>query len=274
MYMKKKNNYLFNILIIGIITIITIISYVYNKNIFIENFENQIPLDIYQIWIGNVMLPNMKKCVEKLKSDNPEFKYHLYDDTNSRNFISENFDKNVLCAFEKLIPLAYKADLLRYCIMYINGGVYLDIKFQMKNGFKLIDYVDKEYYTMEGPYGDGNIFIANGFFITKPKNPLWLNCIYKIIENVNNQWYGPTIISPTGPGLVYNLFDKSKINDIIFKYSEPNNDSKGIITNKKTNTIIMEHYDGYRDDQKKSKVPYYKKLWNDKNIYEEGKCNL
>jgi mannosyltransferase OCH1-like enzyme len=221
------------------------------------------------------MPPKMKECVETLKKDNPEFEHHLYDDAKCRTFISKNFEKNVLCAYDKLIPGAYKADLVRYCIMYKYGGVYLDIKFKMKNGFKLIDYVDKEYYLREGPYAENQIYIANGFIVAYPNNPLWLNCINKIVDNVNNKWYGPTFVSPTGPELLYSLFDKSKIKDIIFKYSEPNDDGKGIITNIKTNIVVMSHYDEYRDEQKRnSNIPYYKDLWYDKNIYNEGICKL
>ena len=278
--MKRINKSLY-FSFIGIIYLlagIIIIAY-YKKPYIIEHFKNsnknKIPLHIHQIWIGSAISNKMNKCVEQLKKNNPEFKHHLYDDKKSRAFIRNHFEKNVLCAYDRLIPLAYKADLLRYCIMYINGGIYIDIKFQLKNGFKLIDYTDKEYYTKEGPYGDGNVyFITNGFIISQPNNPLWIKCIYKIIENVNNQWFGSTFISPTGPELVYSLFDKSKFDNIIFKYTEPNNDGKGIIINEKTKLVVMEHYKEYRDDQRKySKVPYWKDLWKARKIYKKGsKC--
>ena len=37
-------------------------------------------------------------------------------------------DNNVLLAYTKLIQYAFKSDLSRLCLLYINGGIYLDIK--------------------------------------------------------------------------------------------------------------------------------------------------
>lgn len=251
---------------------ITIIIYIFNKYCLIENYENNhaIPLYIHQIWLHGDLYPKMKECVDKLKKENPEFEHYLYDDNACRTFISENFDKNVLCAYDKLIPYAYQSDLFRYCILYKKGGVYLDIKYQMENGYKLIDYVDKEYFTKEAV---GKEYINNGTIITKPNNPLWMKCINEIVNNVNNKFYGETQTSPTGPALVYTFFDKSKYNDIIFKYDEIN--GKGFVINEKTGFKFMSHYPEYRDEQKQNLTrPYWKDAWAKKNIYEKGVCKL
>ena len=70
----------------------------------------------------------MKENAEILQEQNPEFKYYLYDDDMCKEFIKDNFDDEILYTFNKLKPGAYKADLWRYCILYIKGGIYLDIK--------------------------------------------------------------------------------------------------------------------------------------------------
>ena len=54
------------------------------------------------------------------------------------DFIKNNYPVDVLEAFNKLIPGAYKADLWRYCVLYKLGGIYLDIKYSCVNNFKLI----------------------------------------------------------------------------------------------------------------------------------------
>ena len=81
----------------------------------------------------------MAKYVELLKEQNPEFEHYLYDDDDCRNFISKHFDEEVVEAFDLLIPGAYKSDLWRYCILYVTGGIYLDIKYKPIYGFKLIE---------------------------------------------------------------------------------------------------------------------------------------
>ena len=66
-------------------------------------------------------------------NDNINLEY--YDDTGARDFIINNYPSEVLWAYDKLIPGAYKADLWRYCVLYINGGIYVDIKFIIDGGW-------------------------------------------------------------------------------------------------------------------------------------------
>ena len=91
----------------------------------IKDFENLnniiiIPLNIFQTWSTLDLPPLMKQNVELLKKQNPEFTHYLYDDDMCRNFIKENFDKSILYTYDKLKAGAYKADLFRYCILYIH----------------------------------------------------------------------------------------------------------------------------------------------------------
>ena len=74
---------------------------------------------------------------------NPEFQHYIYDDGMCREFIKKNFNREVLHAYDSLEPDAFKADLWRYAILYINGGVYVDIKYRPANSFKLINIIDK-----------------------------------------------------------------------------------------------------------------------------------
>ena len=77
-----------------------------------------IPLNIFQTWKTKELPPKMQEIVNKLKKQNPEFKHYLFDDNDCRNFIKKHFNKDVLQAFDNLIPGAYKADLFRYQILW------------------------------------------------------------------------------------------------------------------------------------------------------------
>ena len=92
-------------------------------------YNSIIPLSIYQTWFTKNLPSKMKERVNILKLQNPEFNHYLYDDDDCYEFIKNNFSKDVLNAYDSLIPGAYKADLWRLCILYINGGIYLDMKF-------------------------------------------------------------------------------------------------------------------------------------------------
>jgi mannosyltransferase OCH1-like enzyme len=91
----------------------------------------------------------MIDSVENIKMNNKNFNYKLFDDEDCRNFIKNNFDGSVLYAFDSLKPGAYKADLWRYCVLYILGGIYIDIKYQVINNFKFENCLDKEYFVLD-----------------------------------------------------------------------------------------------------------------------------
>jgi mannosyltransferase OCH1-like enzyme len=97
-----------------------------------------IPLNIFQTWHTKNLPSFMAKNIENLQKINPEFKYQLFDDNDCLDFIHDNYDTDVLNAYNMLIPGAFKADLWRYCILYKYGGIYLDIKYNCINDFKLI----------------------------------------------------------------------------------------------------------------------------------------
>lgn len=298
----------------GFIFMIYLINSSKNNNI--ESFDNDndknekkdyekmkenavIPLNIYQTWHSKKLPKKMQENVNCLKRQNPEFKYYLYDDTECREFIKKNFDKDVLNAFDTLIPGAYKADLWRYCILYKNGGIYLDIKFKCENNFKLIELTDKEHVVLERPYSSENMnineYIAmitdvnyykniykmidtnfwknkkiglyNALITSKPNNPILLECINSIVENVKQKDYGYNPLYITGPGLFGEIFFKGnyrKIQNIDLFNSL---DTKFILYRNKK---ILSHYPEYRDEQRKyQKNENYHYLWTNKKIYKE-----
>ena len=213
----------------------------------------------------------MRKCVEKLKDENPNYKYYLYDDNECREFIKQNFSDDVVNAFDKLKPGAYKADLWRYCILYINGGIYLDIKYQPVNGFSF-NYLNpnKEYFVLERPgfWEKHHYGIYNALMICKPKNETLLHCIRHIVENVKNNYYGINSLYPTGPGLLGKMYFHpntilKQMNELEMNYDCNKYD---LILYK--NRIIFKNYDEYRLEQKKnSSKSHYDILWRKKQIY-------
>lgn len=236
----------------------------------INKKEQIIPLEIHLMWHTKKLPTYMNLNVELIRKTNPEFNVNLYDDDDCREFILKYFDENVLEAFDKLIPGAFKSDLARLCILYIKGGVYMDIKLEPINGFKLISMVDKEYFVKENPliFTD-KLGIYNAFMITKPNNNKLYKCIMKILENVNTKYYGNLgsllngvlgsllngVLDITGPELMgkileeYNLiFDGSYIYNSDYK--------------------ILKTYNNYRKEQSiYSNILHYNILFNNKFIY-------
>lgn len=195
-----------------ILLVITICNFNYLKK---NNGGNKdiIPKNIYQCWISPSK--NTPKCIEeaieKLKLQNPEFKFHMYNNEMCRKFIKTNFNEDILYTYDMLKPEAYKADLWRYCIMYKLGGVYIDCKYIMNGNNKIINLLDKEYFVRDThaiQFGNGE-YIANALLISKPKNKLYLNCINNIAKKVKNKDIGRDFLDVTGPRLLSTEFNNN-----------------------------------------------------------------
>lgn len=222
-----------------------------------------IPLNIVTFYHDIRTIPeNMKNNYDKLVSNNPEFTCHLYDNNSSYEFIKTHFDTDVLEAFQKLKPYSYKSDLFRFCYIYINGGIYVDIKYNCVDDFRFIQLVNKEYLVSE-PLG-----IQTCLIILKPNNQLLLNCIHNIVKNTREHFYSFTPLW-TGPYLLSEQYkilyndDSIKIDrELLWNIS----DHMQYIT--LNNTTILKQYPSYRDDlHRNSDQPHYTVMFWNKDIF-------
>jgi mannosyltransferase OCH1-like enzyme len=225
-------------------------------------YNSVIPLNIFQTWHTKSLPPLMLSAVNKIKMINPRFKYCLYDDNECREFIKHNFPEDVLYAYDTLIPGAYKADLWRYCILYKEGGIYLDIKYKPLNKFKFISLTEAEHWVLDmDGYG-----IYNALIVSKPENPILFAAIRQVVENVKKRYYGSNCLEPTGPYLLANYFNQDQKNSFDMKHDFISNiNNRFVYFN---NYAILKSYNGYLDEHNHNKkVHHYGYLWNIKKIY-------
>lgn len=89
--------------------------------------DNKIPKVIHYFWFGNNELPDIfKKCLNSWKKYCPDYEIKLWTE--------ENFDVNIIpyCrqAYEQK-KYAFVSDYARLYILYLYGGIYLDIDVEM-----------------------------------------------------------------------------------------------------------------------------------------------
>lgn len=85
----------------------------------------QIPKKIWMTYHKKENIPS--KVFMNLASYAENYTYTILDDKEGMEFIQKHFSQEVVEKFDKLSG-AHKADLLRYCLLYVHGGVYIDIK--------------------------------------------------------------------------------------------------------------------------------------------------
>ena len=68
---------------------------------------------------------------------NSGWEYKFYDDAKGIEFLKTHFPPEVLEAFNALIPGAFRADLLRYCVLLIYGGIYVDVDVMLESNLDI-----------------------------------------------------------------------------------------------------------------------------------------
>lgn len=211
----------------------------------------KVPLNIFQCYNKKLLNDDINNNIKTIKDYNPEFNYFLFDEiTDCNKFIFDNYPHYVYNAYNQLIPIEYKNDLWKYCILYKYGGIYIDTKFYCN--YKLINFIDNNFFASEIDYYNNKLLIYSGFIITKPNNPIFLRAINTIIYNIKNNYYGISEKYPTSSGLLGSIFSINRLkSNLIY-------DGSNILYK---NQIIMRSYN------KIQKKEYYKLLWLSKNIY-------
>ena len=139
-------------------------------------FKNStIPKKIYQTYKSKSSVP--QKVFENIKKYATEYDYEFFSDEDCIAFIEKYFPANVLTAYNKLENRAHKADLFRYCILYINGGIYLDIKTVLLKPLKDI-FKENYVYSSISSIKDS---IYQGVLASPPKNKFFLELIDYIV---------------------------------------------------------------------------------------------
>lgn len=162
-------------------------NYKLGENIdFRENNVNKIPKQLYLTHYSKNKIP--EKVYDNLdkyaRINGNKINYKIYDDDEIIDFLSKYYNDVVVDKFKKLSG-AHKADLFRYCLLYIKGGVYIDIKTVLiKPLGEIIDF-DKGniMFTVLGSKLFGNVKqIYQGIIATPPQNELIFKLIINVIE--------------------------------------------------------------------------------------------
>lgn len=119
------------------------------------------------------------------------------------NLLRDRYSPRVLAAYQSLKPLAYKADLARYCILHTFGGWYVDLFVTVKN----LSFLDNFPSSVEAllfremmvPPGGSLLSIVNTvFWFKSPQHEVLGNLIETVTTNVLEKKYGVHPFSLTG----------------------------------------------------------------------------
>lgn len=152
-----------------------------------------IPKIIFQTWKTHTVPEKWKTSPLSIKTFMPHWNYVLFDDQDNFKFVQKHFPEYV-DFFNQLKYPIQKADFIRYCFLFVNGGVYadLDIEFiapiddlflNTSNSIYFSnDTNDKDVlYLLKAPHNFAGHY-TNFFMASTAKNPFWLVVLRECIE--------------------------------------------------------------------------------------------
>lgn len=165
------------------------------------NFENTIP-----------HLPKyIQFCQSQIKKLYPNYQYHLYSGKEIENIIKNNFPKEVLLSYHTLKPYAYKADLARYCLLYLYGGLYIDLSLLCLQPLSL---ENTNFFAFRDlpEFSDPWWLITNAIIYSKPKSNIIKTAINLMVDHCQKKFYGVSAIDVGGPTLLGKAVMRSQEN--------------------------------------------------------------
>jgi mannosyltransferase OCH1-like enzyme len=157
-----------------------------------REMDRIVPRIIHQTWFEKVTkekYPNMSRLIESWKQSGWE--YRFYDDDAIESFLQTHFPPEIFEAYNSLIPGAFKADLFRYCVLLIYGGVYADMDVLLESNLEASIPPDVGFMT---PYdAPGEAFnkrhcLWNGLIAVAPAHPFMAKAIENVVNGIRNRF--------------------------------------------------------------------------------------
>lgn len=177
------------------------------------NPRPNIPRIIHQTYKTSNLPTPWKETPKSWIQNHPEWNYMFWDDSDCRRIVADNFP-SFLSIFDSYQYPIQRADAVRYIIMYIYGGVYIDMDIASKKPIDNLFYKQSDVYLLTTP---NTGIITNCFMASKKGSNFWLHVIQMMIERSRNEdtlWVTKhiQIMNTTGPAMLqaaYNSYMES-----------------------------------------------------------------
>lgn len=133
-----------------------------------------IPKIIMQTWKTHD-LPNCWKSSQlSIGKYMPDWKYVLMSDDDNREFVKTHFP-DFLPYYDAFPYNIQRADAVRYCWLYVNGGLYLDCDNELLDSLDCLFEEKHDIYLLAS--SNTPSVLTNGFMASLPGHKVWLDMI-------------------------------------------------------------------------------------------------
>jgi len=174
-------------------------------------YDVKIPKIIMQTWKDKNIPDKWKNSPKSIKRHMPDWEYVLMTDDDNRKFVKKYFP-DFLKYYDAFPYPIMRADAVRYMFLYIYGGIYMDLDFEVMEPIDRFFISDIDVYLVHS--SNVGSYLTNSFMASKPKCKLWLDVI-ETMKKPNLSWYHMgrhmCVMNVTGPVMLTHAVIKSKV---------------------------------------------------------------
>lgn len=162
-------------------------------------------MEISQIFLsdaGTELSPFLQHATGTVKGAFPSANHTIYNKESLRQFIADNYDAEVVWAYDTLKPYSYKADLGRFCLLNTLGGWYFDIGVRVVTPVELGERIKMLAFRDIQRFSHTSWACATTVLYSQIANTALTTAIQLIVQNCHERYYGITPLCPTGPTLL------------------------------------------------------------------------
>jgi hypothetical protein len=232
-------------------------------------------------------------CYEQIKKLYSNEEYHLYSGKELEEIIQNNFHSDVYTAYKKLKPYCCKADLARLCLLYVYGGLYIDLNTYFINTIPNLDRLEFFAFRDLSKMSKQSWAVQNGIMYSLPKSKVVKNAIDLIVKHCKEEYYGIQCVDVSATTVLGIAITKSLPHFGIATNGQLDNFTRKVFDKKTQNKIKKMGYESVEllgfimdNDQliairKPSNggdiksmgfegTNNYVEMWKDKNVYDKS----
>jgi len=174
----------------------------------VPRMGGKIPNHVYQTWVNPVFPYVHARALQRFRRLNPDYTFSFFDDQQMAEYMDSNFAGHpILELFHGDRMPSGKADIWRYCVLFLEGGIYCDIDSALavplhelvhEESSELISFENVKWrdHLSLGRYADPDVFLPSPPDSIKgnldyPEHTIinWLLCFEKgspILEEIIN----------------------------------------------------------------------------------------
>jgi mannosyltransferase OCH1-like enzyme len=171
-----------------------------------------IPKLIMQTWKTHTVPQKWVTSPQSIGTYMHDWSYVLMSDDDNQRFV-ETYFPQYLDMFVSFPHAIQRADAVRYMWLYIHGGLYIDLDYELREPLDRLFYPDSDLYFMAS--SNVGAYLTNSIMASKPGHPFWLELLEEIERMSTNPKFWAKgkhleVMMSTGPGILSEVLRKSK----------------------------------------------------------------